>query len=184
MFTTEPAGATGGTAFTTQPVVTVEDAGGNTVTDDATVPTLTLTTGPGTLSGCTPSTAAGVTTFSGCTIDTANSGDVLTATDTADSLMNTSSAFDVTVGTPAQLVFTIEPGDATAGTAFGTQPTVTIEDAGGNTVTTDIRYHHLGDGLWPGHPLGLHVDDHGRGSGLQRVFHRHGRGAHAHCATM
>ena len=136
-FTTEPAGATGGTAFTAQPVVTVEDAGGNTVTDDATVPTLTLTTGPGTLSGCTTSTAAGVTTFSDCTIDIANNGDVLTATDAADSLTNTSSAFDVTVGAPAQLVFTVQPGDATAGTSFGTQPTVTIEDAGGNTVTTD-----------------------------------------------
>ncbi len=180
-FTTEPAGATGGTAFTTQPVVTVEDAGGNTVTDDATVPSLTLTTGPGTLSGCSSTTAAGVTTFSGCTIDTANSGDVLTATDTADSLTNTSSAFDVTVGAPAQLVFTIEPGDATAGTAFGTQPTVTIEDAGGNTVTTDDSIHHHADGFWSGHPLGLHVDDHGRGSGLQRVFHRHGRRAHSQC---
>ncbi len=137
VFTTEPAGATGGSAFATQPVVTVEDAGGNTVTDDATVPALTLTTGPGTLSGCTTSTAAGVTTFSGCTIDSANSGDILTATDTADSLTNTSSSFDVTVGVPAQLVFTIQPGAATAGSAFVTQPTVTIEDAGGNTVTTD-----------------------------------------------
>jgi hypothetical protein len=138
VFTTEPAGAMGGSAFTTQPAVTVEDAGGNTVTDDATVPALTLTTGPGTLSGCTPTTAAGVTTFSGCTIDTANSGDVLTATDTADGLTNTSSPFDVTVGAPAQLVFTIQPGDASAGSPFGTQPTVTIEDAGGNTVTTDV----------------------------------------------
>ena len=111
---------------------------------------MTLTTGPGTLSGCTPSTSAGVTTFSGCTIDTANSGDVLTATDTADSLTNTSSPFDVTVGAPVQLVFTVEPGDATAGAAFGTQPTVTIEDAGGNTVSTDVSTITLAMGSGPG----------------------------------
>ena len=117
--------------------MTLEDAGGNTVTNDATGPTLTLTTGTGTLSGCTASTAGGVTSFSGCTIDIANSGDVLTATDTGDSLTNTSSAFDVTVGAPALLVFTTQPGDATAGSSFGTQPVVTIEDAGGNTITTD-----------------------------------------------
>ena len=136
-FTTEPGGATGGTAFTTQPVVTVEDAGGNAVTDDATVPTLMLTTGTGTLSGCSPSTAAGVTTYASCTIDTAHAGDVLTATDTADGLTRTSSPFDVTVGVPAQLVFTIQPAGADAGSAFTTQPLVTIEDAGGNTVNTD-----------------------------------------------
>ena len=143
-FTTEPAGATGGTAFTTQPVVTVEDAGGNAVTDDATVPTLTLTTGPGTLSGCSPSTAAGVTTYTGCTIDTANAGDVLTATDAADGLTTTSSPFDVTVGAPAQLVFTTQPAGAVAGNAFTTQPVVSIEDAGGNTVTTDTNAITLG----------------------------------------
>ena len=143
-FTSEPGGATGGTAFTTQPVVTVEDAGGNAVTDDATVPTLTLTTGPGTLSGCSPSTAAGVTTYTGCTIDAANAGDVLTATDAADGLTRTSLPFDVTVGAPAQLVFTIQPAGANAGSAFTTQPVVTIEDAGGNTVTTDTNAITMG----------------------------------------
>ena len=149
-FTSEPGGATGGTAFTTQPVVTVEDAGGNAVTDDATVPTLTLTTGPGTLSGCSPSTAAGVTTDTGCTIDAANAGDVLTATDAADGLTRTSLPFAVTVGAPAQLVFTIQPAGANAGSAFTTQPVVTIEDAGGNTVSTDTNAITLGMAAGPG----------------------------------
>ena len=139
-FTTEPAGASGGTAFATQPVVTAEDAGGNSVTDDATVPTLTLTMGPGSLSGCSPSTAAGVTTYTGCAIDTANAGDVLTATTTQGVLLSTTSvAFQVTVGAPAQLVFTTQPAGAIAGSAFARQPIVTIEDAGGNTVTTDTN---------------------------------------------
>ena len=149
-FTSEPAGATGGTAFTTQPVVRVEDAGGNTVTDDTSVPTLTLTTGPGALSGCSPSTAAGVTTFTGCTIDTAHAGDVLTATDAADGLTGTSSSFDVAVGAPAQLVFTTQPSGAVAGSAFTGQPVVTIEDAGGNTVTTDDNAITLAMGFGPG----------------------------------
>ena len=138
-FTREPAGATGGTAFSTQAVVTVQDAGGNTVTDETTVPTLTLTTGPGALSGCSPSTAAGVTTFTGCTIDIAHAGDVLTAYDAADGFTTTSSSFDVTVGAPAQVVFTTQPSGAVAGSAFTGQPVVTIEDAGGNTVASDTH---------------------------------------------
>jgi hypothetical protein len=142
-FTTSPAGATGGTAFTTQPVVTVEDAGDNTVTGDSTsTATLSITAGtpatggPGALT-CTPTEALnGVATFTGCSIDTEGTGYQLHAVDgsltTADS-----TPFDVTVGQASQLVFAVQPGDAAAGSAFGTQPVVTIEDAGGNTVTTD-----------------------------------------------
>ena len=135
MFTAEPAGATGGTAFTTQPTVKVEDAGGNTVTTDTHAVSLARTAGAGTLSGCTSTTIAGVAAFTGCTLDTAGTGDVLTATDANDALTSPSSAFDVTVGTAAQLVFTVEPAGATGGTAFTTQPTVKVEDAGGNTVS-------------------------------------------------
>ena len=139
VFTTEPGGATGGSAFTTQPTVTVEDAGGNTVTSDTHAITLARTAGSGTLSGCASTTTAGVAVFSGCTINTAGTGDILTATDAGDTLSAPSSAFNVTVGTPSQLVFTTEPGGATGGTAFTAQPTVTIEDAGGNTVTGDTH---------------------------------------------
>jgi len=138
-FTVQPAQAAGGTDFGTQPTVTVEDAGGNTVTGDTNAITLALTTGPGTLSGCTSTTTAGVASFTGCTIDTAATGDVLTATDTTDGFTVPSTAFDVSVGAPAQLAFTTEPGDAVAGSPFGIQPVVTIEDAGGNTVTTDTN---------------------------------------------
>jgi hypothetical protein len=138
-FTTEPAAATGGSVFGTQPTVTIQDAGGNTVTTDTHPITLTLTTGPGTLSGCTSTTTAGVATFSSCSIDTAATGDVLSATDPGDALDNVSNVFDVTVGAPTQLVLTTEPGDAVANTPFGIQPVVTIEDAGGNTVATDAN---------------------------------------------
>ena len=40
-------------------------------------------------------------------------------------------------GEPAMLAFTVQPGGATAGQPFATQPQVTIEDAGGNPVTAD-----------------------------------------------
>ena len=169
VFTTEPAGATGGTAFGTQPTVTIEDAGGNTVTSDTEGVTLALTTGSGTLSGCTSTTTAGVAAFSGCTIDVANTGDVLTASDTGDTLSAPSGTFAVTVGAPAQLVFTTQPGDAVAGSPFGIQPVVTIEDAGGNTVTTDTSAITMAMG-WSGHALGLHLDDHRRNSYVQRMF--------------
>ena len=138
VFTSEPAGAAGGSAFTTQPTVTIEDAGGNTVTSDTRTIALGLSTGTGTLSGCTSTTTAGVAAFSGCTINTTGTGDVLTAVDSGDALLNRSSPFNVTVGTPAQLMFTTEPSPtASGGTAFTIQPAVTVEDAGGNTVTSD-----------------------------------------------
>ena len=45
----------------------------------------------------------------------------------------------VPVGGPAyQLVFVQQPSGADAGTAFGTQPAIAIEDASGNVVTTDL----------------------------------------------
>src|ERR1019366_3631759 len=66
VFTQQPASSTGGVAFPTQPKVTVEDAGGNTVTGDSSTVTLAITSGtptsggPGTLSGCTQSETSGV----------------------------------------------------------------------------------------------------------------------------
>ncbi len=175
VFTTEPAGATGGTAFGTQPTVAIEDAGGNTVTSDANAITLALTTGTGTLSGCTSTTTSGVASFSGCTIDATGTTDALTASDTGDTLSAPSGTFAVAVGAPAQLVFTTQPGDAVAGSPFGIQPVVTIEDAGGNTVTTDTSAITLAIGSWFGHALGMRVDNHSRGSCLQRVLDRHER---------
>ena len=59
----------------------------------------------------------------------------LTATD-GQLASATSAPFDVGTGTAAQLAFTTtEPENAIGGSAFVTQPVVTIEDAGGNTVT-------------------------------------------------
>jgi hypothetical protein len=138
--TTPPAGATGGTAFTTQPTVTVEDVYGNTVTSDGSTVTLAVdpsSTGTGTLTGCTTATAtAGVATFTGCSIDTAGSY-TLDLSDSSTTVAPTTTTVPVTVGAPSQLVFTTEPGSATGGQALTPEPVVTIEDAGENTVTGD-----------------------------------------------
>ena len=76
VFTTEPsATATGGTPFAQQPVVTVEDASGNTVTSSGASVTLAINTGTGTLTCTTNPVAAssGVATFSGCSLTLAGS---------------------------------------------------------------------------------------------------------------
>jgi hypothetical protein len=142
-FTTQPSptGSTGGLAFGTQPTVSVQDAGGNTVTTDVTSVVLTLTVPGAAALTCTPSNTkdavAGVATFAGCKIDVANTY-TLTATDTGLTPA-VSNNVDVAVGAAAKLAFTTQPSPtgSTGGTAFATQPTVKVQDAGGNTVTTD-----------------------------------------------
>jgi trimeric autotransporter adhesin len=137
-FTTQPAGATGGSAFTTQPVVAAEDAAGNTVQDYTGTVALSILRGGtagATLSGCAGTFRSGVTSFSGCKIDKAGNAYVLQASDRT--LSGSSSAFNVTVGLAAQLLFSTQPGGgAVSSTAFPTQPAVTAADAGGNTVTS------------------------------------------------
>ncbi len=138
-FTTQPGNGTGGSALSPQPVVTIQDAGGNTVTGNTSTVTLAIGTNPsaGTLSGTVAKAAvAGVATFTNVAVDKAGTGYTLAATDGALT-GTTSTAFNVTVGAAAKLGFTTQPGGGTAGTAWSTQPVIAIQDAGGNTVTTD-----------------------------------------------
>jgi len=134
VFTTQPGGGTGGTAWTMQPKVTVEDGAGNTVTSSSAL--ITLTPSSGTLTCTTNPLAAssGVATFAGCNINKSGTGYTLTAT-SSGLTSATSSAFNITVGSAAQVAFTTQPGGGTAGTAWSQQPVVTLQDAGGNTVT-------------------------------------------------
>ena len=135
-FTTQPSGGAAGAAWAQQPLVVVQDALGNTVPTTVTV-TLALANNPGgaTLSGTAADAAVnGVATFAGLSVDKAGSGYTLRATSTG--LANaTSTAFDVAPAAPNRLVFTTQPGGATAGAALSPQPVVTVQDAFGNTVT-------------------------------------------------
>ena len=75
-------------------------------------------------------------TFAGCKI-TGTIGTTYTLTAAASGFTTiTSNAFSITIGAASQLVFTTQPGGGANGTAWGTQPAVTVEDVGGNTVTT------------------------------------------------
>ena len=156
VFSTQPGGASGGAAFSTQPVVTVEDAAGNPVTTDNSTVTIGITPGtptsggPGVLSTCTSTGENnGVFTFNGCAINSAGTGYELTATD-GQLASATSAPFAVGTGPATQIAFTTEPANAIGSSAFVTQPRLTIEDAGGNTVTTDTHGIALAIGSGPG----------------------------------
>jgi trimeric autotransporter adhesin len=79
-FTTQPAGASGGVAFTTQPVVAVRAGTSNTAThDNGTTVTLSIKSGTGAAGavltctgGLSKVVTAGVAAFSGCKIDKAS----------------------------------------------------------------------------------------------------------------
>jgi hypothetical protein len=158
MFTRSPVNtngaqaSTGGVVFAQQPTVTLRDAYGNAATGNTSTVTLAITAGTGPAGAnlsCTPSTnqqpaANGAATFSGCRIDKANPGApssqatyTLTATD--GSLGPAASiTFTIAVGSAATLAFATQPGGTiTGGQSFPIQPVVAVQDAGGNTVTTD-----------------------------------------------
>ncbi len=133
-----PASSQSGAAFGA--TVTVQDAAGNTVTGSTASIGLTLSGGtPGaTLSGTTTLNASnGVATFSGLSVDKVGSGYQLNAASTG--LTGTaSSAFAITPGAPAQLVFTAQPQNGTANVNLGAVQ-VAVQDAAGNVVTSDAN---------------------------------------------
>jgi trimeric autotransporter adhesin len=158
VFTTEPGDTDEGVAVSPLPVVALEDAAGATATSsDLIMLTIGTNPGDGTLS-CAPVAATlGAAAFPDCSISNAGVGYTLVATDETNPstiLSATSSPFDVTTGpggnsgdggASTHLVFTEEPG--------GTTTEVTVEDAGGDPITsgpgsTDVIT--LGIGTNPG----------------------------------
>lgn len=151
-FTTQPGDSTGGIALASQPRVAVQDRFGNAVTTDASSVSLTIGTNPsgGTLTcAANPVTVVGGSaTFTGCAIDRVGAGYTLVATD--GSLTSaTSTALNIAVGPAARLAFTVQPSGAVAARAFSTQPVVTVQDAGGNTVTVSANLVTLTIGTNP-----------------------------------
>ena len=142
-FTTQPGNGTGGSPLSTQPVVTLQDANGNTVTGTAQNVTIAIQSNPGggTLGGTASlgvNTGTGQAAFTNLSIDKIGSGYTLTATGSTVSTtpgVVVSSGFNVTTGPAAKLAFTTQPGNGTGGSPLTTQPVVTLQDAGGNTVT-------------------------------------------------
>ena len=150
VFHWQPGNQVSGVALSPRPVVYVEDAGGNLVTNDLSPVNLLITQGSGTngatlSNSCSGSEFFGVVTFSNCSINTAGKNYSLTASITtvtatgSSTLISASSGtFNVSPAAASQLVFSTSPSSTTAaGTPFAQQPVVTVADAFGNTVPTD-----------------------------------------------
>ena len=109
-YTVQPTAVTAGTAIAPAVQVTVQDVHGNTATSATNGVTFAITGGTGTagavLGGTvTQAAVAGVATFANLTVDKAAAGYTLTAT--ASGLTSAvSTAFTVSAGAPAKLVFT------------------------------------------------------------------------------
>jgi hypothetical protein len=135
-----PATPTAGATLTPAIQVSIEDSLNNVVTgDSATQVTVALTSANGAiLSGTTNQTAAnGVASFGDLSVNKTGSY-TLTATSNPALTSAISSSFTIQLGPATQLVYSTEPSStAAAGTAFAQQPVVSVEDAGGNVVTTD-----------------------------------------------
>ena len=153
-FTTQPStSSTGGVNFAQQPVVTIEDASGFPVTNNTSTVTLALTSGSGTsgatLSCTSKAAVAGVATFSGCNINKVGTGYTLTATDPTLTSA-TSTAIGITVGPAAKLAFSAQPGGGANAAVWSGQPSVIVQDAGGNTATAATNAVSLTIGSQPG----------------------------------
>lgn len=133
--TVSPSSSTGGTRFSTQPVVAIQGALGQATTSTAPV-TLAITTPGGAVLTCASNplaAASGTARFSGCAIDLVGT---YTVTATSPGLASaTSATFAVSVGVPSRLAFTVSPKNTARSTVFAVQPVVAVLDAGGNTVS-------------------------------------------------
>ena len=133
--TQPPASATSGGIFSV--AVSIEDANGNVVTSDGNSIGISSSS-----SGCTVNggTAIGATlghaTFSINITVTTGESCVLTASDSTDSLTQTSSTVAVATNAPSKLGFTTEPSTAvTAGTVLPSFA-VSVEESNGIAITT------------------------------------------------
>lgn len=143
VLTTESVGTASGAAFTTQPVVTLRDSGGNTVTSGTHYVTASASAG-GSLVGTTRILlTSGVGTFT----DLGITGTAGTAYSVTYRLTNSAGVatsgvspsvqtMSVTVGAATSIALTTDAAGFTSGQSFTTQPVVTIRDSGGNTVTS------------------------------------------------
>jgi hypothetical protein len=136
MITTQPSGAVNGVVLTTQPVIKVTDASGNTATTSTVSVVASIASGSGTLSGTTTVAAVnGVATFTDLVLSGTAGNFTLAFTPTSLTAAS-SSSFALSVGAASKVMITTQPAGAFNGIEFSTQPIVKITDAGGNTITS------------------------------------------------
>ncbi len=145
-FSTEPSTTAGaGINLAAQPVVSVEDGYGNVIpsaTNSISLASYTDSACTSAASGTLGATANPVSASSGnASFSGVNYGGT-TATiyigaSTSGLTSACSTGVAITAGTPTKLIFSTEPSSSeSAGVALGTQPTVSVDDAYGNLVTT------------------------------------------------
>ena len=145
----QPSNVTAGVADSPPITVEVEDQFGNIVASDNSSVTLTVASGPGSLSGTVTVTASGgVATFSNVKFDTAGSY-TLTASD-GSLTPATSSSLAVSAASASKVVYGVQPSNVTAGVADSPSITVDVEDQFGNIVTTDSSNVTLAVASGPG----------------------------------
>jgi hypothetical protein len=139
VFTRQPVAGVSGAAFEKQPIITIEDQTGNTVTASTTP--ITLTASGGILQLCTNLTPyEGVVSVATCNFaGIVGTPYTLTATEAISptALTATSGYFTPSApGTPTQLIYVVPPVAGAAGSTFSTQPVIDVDDSGGNVTTS------------------------------------------------
>ncbi|MBF8253200.1 MAG: hypothetical protein HW379_1542, partial [Actinobacteria bacterium] len=139
--TTAAAGAASGAAFTTQPVITVQDVSSATVTGVGGTVSVRVDLG-GQLVGTTTATinsATGTATFSGLGIS-GTAGVSYTLTYSVGGLTTATQTITPTFGAAARLwISTYAVPNTTDASLFTTHPVIQVRDAAGNIVTNDTR---------------------------------------------
>jgi hypothetical protein len=144
---TQAAGSSSGSAFTTQPVVTIQDAFGNTVTNNTASVTMTVSTGATTVGTTTVNASAGVATFTNVGIS-GTAGTAYTLTFESNGLTSATQSITplgapntpafgaptATAGGFTVLITNYDPNFTYAGTATANS-TVAISNTGLVTVT-------------------------------------------------
>jgi autotransporter-associated beta strand protein len=133
----QPSTVFAGVVFVTQPVVAVEDAYGNVVSNSTLVITVTNAGGTGNLLGMTTTNAvAGLARFSGLYLT--NAGITTLTFTNIDLSASVNAIITVNGGYVTGLAWSAQPGSAVAGTPFGTQPVLKTVDQYGNPSTTRL----------------------------------------------
>jgi hypothetical protein len=138
-FNQQPTNATAGAGIAPAVTVRALDAQGNVATGYATNVTVAIGNNPGntTLKGTATVTAVGgVAAFPGLHVDVSGTGYTLAATSGALTGV-TSGPFDILAGPATHLVFTVQPSNTSADSAFKPALQVAAQDALGNT---DLTY--------------------------------------------
>lgn len=136
----QPSNTTAGANIAPSVQVTAFDALGNIATGFSGLVSLAITSGTGapgaTLSGiASMSATSGVATFSVLNIDRAGVGYTLSASAAGVPTGATTAPFDIAVGAPALLTFSVQPSTGIAGVPITPAVEVSVEDGSGNVVT-------------------------------------------------